>query len=116
MWNSFVQMELDAHTLYVIRKHRDLESLYGSAPAAIETAINGFNKQVVAVEQALADRDYLISGRFTAADLVMTSVLSWAVAYGIPLSDRLSEYAASNTARPAFKSAAKLNFSISAGA
>ena len=42
-WNSFIQMELDAHTLYVLRKHRDLTHLYGEAPAAVATAIEGFH-------------------------------------------------------------------------
>src|SRR5262245_45846964 len=31
----FVMMELDAHTLYVVRRHRDLAALYGEAPAAV---------------------------------------------------------------------------------
>ena len=115
-WSSFVQMELDAHTLYVIRKHRDLAALYGEAPAAIETAIAGFNKQVAVAEQALKDTDFLIGNAFSAADLMMTSVLSWADAYGVELSNRLADYAATHTARAAFKPAAKLNFSISAGA
>ncbi|MFP6817124.1 MAG: glutathione S-transferase N-terminal domain-containing protein, partial [Pseudomonadales bacterium] len=35
-WTSFVQMELDAHTLYVMRKHRDLAAVYGAAPAAVQ--------------------------------------------------------------------------------
>jgi glutathione S-transferase len=115
-WSSFVQMELDAHTLYVIRKHRDLASLYGEAPAAIDAAIAGFNKQVMAAEQALNNTNYLLGESFTAADLMLTTVLTWAESYGIELSSRLSEYANIQVARPAFKSAAKLNFSISAGA
>ena len=115
-WSSFVQMELDAHTLYVIRKHRDLANLYGEAPAAIEAAIAGFNKQVVAADQALAETSFLLGASFTAADLLLTTVLTWAENYGIELSSRLSEYANIQVARPAFKSAANLNFSISAGA
>ena len=47
---------------------------------------------------------------------MMTSVLTWAEAYGIDLSTRLHEYAATHTARPAFQAAARLNFSISPGA
>lgn len=115
-WSSFVQMELDAHTLYVMRKHRDLSHLYGEAPAAIETAIAGFNKQVAVAEQALRDKTYLIGERFTAADIMLTSVLTWATAYGIDLNQPLIEYCDRQTARPAYKAAAKLNFSISAGA
>ncbi len=115
-WLSFIQMELDAHTLYVMRKHRDLATLYGEAPNAIETAIAGFQKQVAVADTALADTDYLIADRFTAADLMMTSVLTWAEAYGVEISQRLTDYAATHTARPAFQAAARLNFSISPGA
>ena len=59
-WTSFILMELDAHTLYVMRRHRDLADLYGEAPAAIEAAIAGFQKQVAVADLALAERDYLI--------------------------------------------------------
>jgi glutathione S-transferase len=115
-WCSFVQMELDAHTLYVIRKHRDLADLYGEAPAAIATAIEGFNKQVTVADAALTQSPYLLDNHFTAADLMMTSVLSWAVAYGIDISPRLQDYVSLHTNRAAFRAAAKLNFSITAGA
>jgi len=115
-WNSFVQMELDAHTLYVMRKHRDLAALYGEAPAAIQTAIDGFNKQVAVADAHLQTHETLVGDRFTAADLMLTSVLVWAEAYGISLSPRLVSYHKQHTARDAFKQAAELNFSISAGA
>ncbi len=115
-WLSFVQMELDAHTLYVMRKHRDLANLYGEAPAAINTAIDGFKKQIAVADTALAETDYLVGQGFTAADLMMTTVLTWAQAYAVDISPRLAEYASLHTSRPAFKRAASLNFSISAGA
>ena len=115
-WNSFVQMELDAHTLYVLRKHRDLANLYGEAPAAVDTAIAGFNKQVAVADLALRDRDHLVGEQFTGADLMLSTTLSWAIAYGFELSPRLNEYNDLHRARPAFRSAAELNFSIRAGA
>ena len=115
-WSSFVQMELDAHTLYVMRKHRDLAHLYGEAPAAITTAVEGFSKQVSVAEAALVDHDHLIGDTFTAADLLMVTVLAWAEAYGIPLRERLRDYLSLHTSRPAYMAAAELNFSISAGA
>ena len=115
-WNSFVQMELDAHTLYVLRKHRDLANLYGEAPAAVQHAIDGFNKQVAVAEMALRERDHLVGDQFTGADLMLSTTLSWAIAYGFDLSPRLREYNDLHRARPAFRSAAELNFSISAGA
>ncbi len=115
-WLSFVQMELDAHTLYVIRRHRDLANLYGEAPAAISAAIDGFNKQVAVAETALTDQEYLVGSQFTGADILMTTVLTWADVYGIDLSTTLADYMLRQTDRPAYKTAAELNFSISPGA
>lgn len=115
-WQSFIQMELDAHTLYVIRKHRDLAGLYGDAPAAIDTAIAGFNKQVNVATGVLSRQPYLLGEAFTAADLVLTTCLDWAVFYGLSLAPVLEAYRSSITERPAFRSAARLNFSISSGA
>ena len=115
-WLSFIQMELDAHTLYVMRKHKDLANLYGEAPAAIETAIAGFNKQIQVVTEHLATRPFLLGEHFTGADIMLTSILTWAQNYGFDLDSTLQTYTAAQTARPAYKRAAKLNFSISAGA
>ena len=115
-WLSFIQMELDAHTLYVMRKHKDLANLYGEAPAAIETAIAGFNKQIQVVTEQLATRPFLLGEQFTGADIMLTSILTWAQNYGFDLDSTLQTYTAAQTARPAYKRAAKLNFSISAGA
>lgn len=115
-WNSFIQMELDAHTLYVLRKHRDLAQLYGDAPAAVTHAIDGFNKQVAVADMALQERDFLVGERFTGADIMLSSTLSWAIAYGFELSPRLQAYNELHRSRPAFRTAATLNFSISAGA
>jgi len=115
-WMSFVQMELDAHTLYVLRKHQDLTDLYGEAPAAVQTAIEGFNKQVAVAEAALADGGYLLGPDFSAADLVFMTCLDWAHAYGLELSSGFDDYRRRLHQRPAFRSAAELNFSISAGA
>lgn len=115
-WMCFVQMELDAHTLYVMRKHRDLANLYGEAPAAIDTAIAGFNKQVNVALSTLAKQPYLLGDAFTAADLVLMTCLDWAVAYGIELNPAFDAYRDKIHARDAFQRARALNFSISAGA
>ena len=115
-WNSFIQMELDAHTLYVLRKHRDLADLYGEAPAAVSTAIEGFHKQIAVAEQALSVSDFLVGDHFTGADLMMTTTLKWAIAYEVELAPRLIQYSTLHAARPAYRKAGRLNFSISAGA
>lgn len=113
-WMSFLQMELDAHTLYVIRKHRDLASLYGAAPTAIEAAVAGFLKQVTVVDTALGRHPFILGERFSAVDIVLTSVLDWARAYGIDLSAVLEDYRLRMAARPACRAASRLNFSIPA--
>lgn len=113
-WLSFLQMELDAHTLYVIRKHRDLATLYGEAPAAVETAIAGFTKQVAVVDTALGRHPYLLGERFSAADILLISVLDWAHAYQIDLAPVLAGYRARIRTRPAYQAASRLNFSIPA--
>ena len=115
-WSSFIQMELDAHTLYVLRKHRDLADLYGAAPAAVSAAIEGFHKQVAVAEQALSDSDFLVGDRFTGADVMLTTTLKWAIAYEVELAPRLLEYTSLHASRPAYRTAGRLNFSISAGA
>jgi glutathione S-transferase len=115
-WLSFIQMELDAHTLYVMRKHKDLAGLYGEAPAAIDAAIAGFNKQIQVAAEHLSHHSFLVGDYFTGADILLTSVLTWADNYGFDLDASLQAYTAAQTARPAYQRAAKLNFSISAGA
>jgi len=115
-WVSFIQMELDAHTLYVIRKHRDLADLYGEAPAAIETAISGFNKQVNVAAETLAAQPYLLGTTFTAADLILMTCLDWASVYGFDLAPELESYRQRIAEREPYQAAMALNFSISAGA
>lgn len=115
-WLSFVQMELDAHTLYVIRRHGDLAHLYGEAPNAIQAAKDGFTKQIAVADAALAETDYLVGDAFTAADMMMAGVIGWAKLVDISVSPRLDDYMQLHFSRPAYRTAAKLNFSISAGA
>ena len=112
-WASFIQMELDAHTLYVIRKHRDLANEYGAAPAAVDTAIAGFHRQIHVAQQHLSERKHLLGDKFSAADPLLTTCLDWAVAYGIELAESLMGYRGRMRERPAYRTAAQLNFSIS---
>lgn len=114
-WSLFIAMELDAHTLFVVRKHRELADIYGTAPAAVQTAIEGFNKQVRVAEQALVESDYLLGPTFSAADLILMTCLDWARAYKIQLSAGFDGYRERIRQRPAFKAAMTLNFSIAAG-
>ena len=37
-WSYFAMMELDAHSLYLIRRHKFLPEIYGEAPVAVASA------------------------------------------------------------------------------
>ena len=114
-WLSYVQMELDAHTLYILRKHIDLAHLYGEAPAAVEAAIEGFKKQVAFAANRLRDHAHLVGDGFTSAHIMLTSCLTWGRACGIELPQALDDYNRRMTGRAAYISAAKLNFSVTPG-
>lgn len=109
----FVMMELDAHTLYVVRRHRDLASAYGEAPTAVAEAFAGFDRQVGTVEETLLDgRPYLLGSVFTGADILLGTCLQWATFYARPLSVGLLAYAGRLMERPAYGRAAAINYSI----
>ena len=111
-WLAYVQMELDAHTLYILRKHRDLAALYGEAPAAVATAVEGFGKLIGFAEQRLRGNRHLVGTQFTGADLMLVSCLLWAQAYAVAVPEPLAEYCDRLTAREAFKRANTLNSSV----
>jgi len=109
-WCYFIMTELDAHTLYVIRRHRDLANLYGEAPNAIKAAEQGFVRQVEVVAQALREGGpYLLGDTFTCADVLLTSCLTWADYCNIPVADVLRNYTKRLTSRAAYRQAAVIN-------
>jgi glutathione S-transferase len=110
-WCFFVMTELDATTLYVIRRHDDLRELYGEAPNAIQAARDGFAKQVKVADRCLADgRPHLLGDAFTGADLLLNTCLGWAGYCQIPISDTLQSFLERTSARPAYRAAWAVNF------
>jgi glutathione S-transferase len=109
-WCFFVISELDATSLYVMRRHGDLKHIYGDAPTANVAARDYFAAQMRSVDRALEDGRRFITGvRFTAADIILSTCLSWAVRYGVPVSEAAAAYNLRLTARPAFIQAAEQN-------
>jgi glutathione S-transferase len=109
-WCFFVISELDATSLYVMRRHGDLRHIYGEAPMANEAAAEYFQKQMRSVERALSDeRPYLMGDRFTAADILLATCVTWAVRYGVPVAPEVIAYNKRITARPAYARAVKSN-------
>jgi glutathione S-transferase len=109
-WCFFCMMELDANTLYVIRKHEDLHALYGEAPHALQAARDGFARQARAAAQRLADSGpYVLGGQFSAADILLTTCLNGAIRRKIELPDALHDYLQRTTARAAYQRALAVN-------
>lgn len=107
----FVLSELDATTLYVLRRHEGLPHIYGEAPAANAAARAYFLQQMRTVERQLADeRPFLLGADFTVADVLLGTCLSWARACDIALSDRVRSYQRGLLARPAYARARAQNF------
>lgn len=109
-WCFFVISELDATSLYVIRRHRDLAHIYGAAPVANEAAATYFGRQMRSVERALGDgRPFLLGNRFSAADILLSTCMTWALNYQVPVAQSALDFNARATARPAFKTATERN-------
>ncbi len=109
-WCFYIATELDATSLYVMRRHRDLKHIYGEAPAALESASSYFQTQLRHAEKALADgRRFLMGGRLTGADLLLTTCLTWAVDYGVPVSPFCYSYMERMIARDAYRAGRAAN-------
>ena len=92
-WVSFVSMELDATSLYVLRRHEGLPHIYGDAPQANKVCREYFDKMIRASAEDLADgRHFLTGNLFTGADICMTTCLDWAVRCELLLPDAFVDY------------------------
>jgi glutathione S-transferase len=111
-WCFFIVTELDSTSLYVMRRHRAdaLGHIYGVAPDVVAQAAMYFRQQLRHVEVALSDRrTYLMGESFTSADILLTTCLDWAIAYGVGISDNAFPYLERIRARPAYQSANRAN-------
>jgi glutathione S-transferase len=62
------------------------------------------------VYRALGDgRPFITGSRFGAADILLSTCLSWAGQYGVPVSDVANEYNDRLKTRPAYPQAVELN-------
>jgi len=109
-WCFFAMMELDAHTLYVIRKHTALSRVYGEASNAVRAAREGFEKQARVADRALAARGpFILGGTFTGADILLTTCLGWADRLELPLTMTFRDYMERTTSRQACQLATAAN-------
>jgi glutathione S-transferase len=109
-WCFYAATELDATSLYVMRRHRDLKHIYGEAPVALEGAAAYFATQLRHAEQALRDgRRFLVGDRLTTADILLTTCLAWAVSYRVPITPACQAYLERIASRPAYRAALAAN-------
>ena len=110
-WCFFIMTELDAHTLYIVRRHEGLSHLYGEAPVAVTAARAYFQRQASVAQHELADgRPFLLGETMTCADLLLCTCLDWARFIGEELPLGLEAYRERLTKRPAYAAAAAVNF------
>ena len=105
-WCFFIVTELDSTSLYVMRRHRAdaLGHIYGVAPEVVAEAGKYFRQQLHHVEVALADgRTYLMGDRFNSADILLTTCLEWAIAYGVGICDNAHPYLERIKQRPGYQ-------------
>jgi glutathione S-transferase len=110
-WCYFIMTELDALSLYDIRRHQDLFDIYGKAPEAIAAARENFTDLTGALfGAARRDTEYLMPQGFSVADILLSTCLASAVARGIALCDYLAAYRDRITRRPAWRAAWAINY------
>ncbi|MEQ8861692.1 MAG: glutathione S-transferase family protein [Pseudomonadales bacterium] len=109
-WCCYIYGELDETSLYVMRRHGDLKHLYGEAPAAVSSAREYAQKHLGVVDGQLADRDHVMAGGFGLADILLTTCLAWARAYGVDLPAGLDAYRRRIGEREGYRRAVAVNF------
>ena len=103
--------ELDAGSLYVVRRHDGLKQIYGEAPTAVESAKSYFRHNLEAMAARIgSENTYLLDDRLSVADILLMTCLDWAASCDIPLPETVSHYRQRVALRPAYQAALKKNF------
>jgi glutathione S-transferase len=110
-WCYFVMSELDAGSLYVVRRHDGLRQLYGDAPAAVESAKSYFLHNLEAMAPRIErHHPYLFGERLSVADILLMTCLDWAALERITLPEHAARYRTRVALRPAYQAALSRNF------
>jgi len=110
-WCYFIMSELDASSLYVVRRHEGLKQIYGEAPTAVESAKSYFLHNIEAMASRIgSDNTYVLGERLSVVDILLMTCLDWAASCGISLPETVSHYRQRVALRPAYLTALKKNF------
>ena len=108
-WLAFIYGELDETSLYVMRRHGALASIYGEAPAAVEAAGAYVKRQLNVIHKHMRGREYVLNESFSLSDIFLTTCLNWVNAYEIELESELEQYRVRIVQRKAYIKANKVN-------
>jgi len=107
-WCYFIMSELDATSLYLIRRHLGLKHIYGEAPRAVDEARKYFSEQLGAVADRIGERGpFLLGDGFSIADILLVTCLDWALNEKIELPKQAFDYRERLAQRPAYQAACK---------
>ena len=109
-WMSFICMELDATSLYVLRRHWSLPEIYGDSPVANKASEEYFNRMITAADKLKNPKQkYLLETGFSGVDILMTTTLKWAIDYNHKIPNALMEYFDHMVNRPGYIAALEAN-------
>ena len=109
-WMSFICMELDATSLYVLRRHWSLPEIYGDSPVANKASEEYFNRMITAADKLKnPKRKYLLETGFSGVDILMTTTLKWALDYNQKIPTNFMEYLDQMGNRPGYIAALEAN-------
>jgi glutathione S-transferase len=110
-WCYFILSELDASSLYIVRRHEGLRHIYGEAPTAVKAAKDYFLHNLEAMAPRIVHGGpYLFGDQLSAADILLMTCLDWALSDKITLPEPVQQYQKRVAARPAYKAALTRNF------
>ena len=109
-WMSFICMELDATSLYVLRRHWSLPEIYGDSPVANKASEEYFNRMITAADKLKNPKQkYLLETGFSGVDILMTTTLKWAIDYNQKIPNDFMEYLYRMVNRPGYIAALEAN-------
>ena len=109
-WMSFICMELDATSLYVLRRHWSLPDIYGDSPTANKASEEYFARMITAADKLKNPKQkYLLETGFSGVDILMTTTLKWAIDYNQKLPSNFMEYLDHIENRPGYIAALEAN-------
>lgn len=108
-WCCYVLAEMDETSLYIIRRHRDLAHIYGESQVVVDSCFEYLERHLNFVEGHLDRREFVLDRGFSLADIMLTTCLTWADAYGATLQPISQAYVERMTSREAFIRARNTN-------